>query len=54
MQQEAQRKITATPPLPEVGISLQRSGNADEPLLDRLERHVLDSFLANPGLAVAA
>jgi DNA-binding transcriptional LysR family regulator len=42
------------PPLPEVGISLQRSGAADGPLLDRLERHVLDSFLANPGLAVAA
>lgn len=43
------------PPLPEVGITLQRSGGADGPLLDRLERHVLESFPGGPaGLAVAA
>jgi DNA-binding transcriptional LysR family regulator len=45
------------PPLPEVGLTLQRSAasRADDPLLDRLERHILDSFRADaPVLALSA
>lgn len=37
-------------PLPEVGITLQRARHETDPLLDRLEGHVLEFFRDNRGL----
>lgn len=42
------------PRLPEIGITLQRSPHAGGRLIDRLERHMLDSFLAAPPFVLAA
>ncbi len=42
------------PPLPEVGITLQRAARGPDPALDRLEEHILDSFRQRPALSLAA
>lgn len=42
------------PPLPEVGIVLQRAAGPASPVLDRLEEHIMASFETIPALALAA
>lgn len=42
------------PPLPEVGIMLQRAAKDGDPLLDRLEDHILESFRGQTALGTAA
>lgn len=42
------------PPLPEVGISLQRSPHATGRLIDRLERHMLEALRGAAPFALAA
>jgi hypothetical protein len=42
------------PPLPDVGITLQRAARGPDPALDRLEEHILDSFRQRPALSLAA
>jgi DNA-binding transcriptional LysR family regulator len=51
------RMLTAAegfPPLPDIGITLQRSPQAIGRLIDRLERHMLDSFQTETPFVLAA
>ena len=42
------------PPLPDIGITLQRSPHAAGLLIDRLEQHMLETFRASTPFALAA